>query len=136
MNLNKKGVQTHIVILLITSLIVTVLLLSIFGIFIKQDNENCQYVNFEITSSHVKNENSVDLQIKNTGGTRLYMKSIGDGVENRQGLFELGPEESGNLNIPAKSEIELIPIYTAPISKESFLCNRKSKEINVNTIMN
>jgi len=129
MKINKKGVHTHITIILIVSLVMSMFFVTILGALFKKDNQECQSVSYEILNKK-KQDNLLILDVRNLNTTsKLDLRLIGKG-EKKETLIA---GETKQLKIIVDGSLEIIPMLIT--RTEQIECNGKKIEINTNMLI-
>jgi len=130
MNINKKGIHSHITIIFISSVIMTVLFLTLFSSVFKNDHIKCQDINFDIVKSQ-KLDTGVKISLKNNMGVSINFDLIGDGTSR----VVLDSGKSTDFSVVSDSDVKIVPIYISSLEKEEFKCKGKTKSIDVSRLI-
>lgn len=130
MNINKKGVHSHIIIIVISSFVMTILFLTLFSSIFKNDNIKCQDLDFSVIKSS-KLDNGAKIRIKNNVGVPVNFDLIGDS-SSRVIVDGLA---TADFSVVSDSSVEIIPVYISIINKDEYKCKGKSLSLNINTLI-
>ncbi len=70
---NKRGVQSHLLIIVIVSAFMTLLILSVLSTIFISDPDGCQNLNFEILDSTCKEGGFINLDLKNVADKKFQL---------------------------------------------------------------
>ena len=129
MNLHKKAIQSHILILVSISFILTILVMTVFAPVFTVDHERCKDIEYVIKSKS-KMDGGVLLKIENKGNVATYFQ-----FNNKQNLAEeLKPKGSYDYRVLTQDKkLEVMPLYV-DYRKEVYKCRGKKISISLNTI--
>lgn len=129
MYFNNKGLQSHITLVMIVSLIMAVLIVSVLSPFFKVDHKNCLDYDFEIVEKCLDGDN-IKFKVKNNVEKMLYFNVSGEKV------LELNPKETNNFMYPSnEGNINIIPFFYGTIDKKVYECSGSRKTINPGRIL-
>jgi hypothetical protein len=128
---SKKGLQTHIVLLLVISLIMTIVIVSVLGSFFKNDHKNCLNYEFEIKDKCIDG-NSLKITIENTGNTIVNFQGSEYGNK-----FQLMPKESEVFGFSFRDKDNFIQVmpYFEDLQGEEFICRGKTVKVDLRRLI-
>lgn len=129
---NKKALQSHIIVIFITSLIMTALLIAVFNSFFTNDPPGCQHIDFTIQNK-CQDGNSISFEVVNNANKILKFK-LNDVIMNE---FRLNSEtRTKTIHFPNREKtVEILPYITNAIGEETGVCKGKSVKINTGVLM-
>ena len=130
MNINKKGIHSHVIIILLSSVIMTILFLTLFNSVFKNDHIKCQDINYKIIKSE-KTDSGLKITLKNDMNVGINFDIQSDSVK-RILLPKLSVE---TFSVKTDDKVDIIPIYITSIGKEEFSCRGKTQSINLDSLM-
>jgi hypothetical protein len=126
MILNKKGVQSHMLIIVIVSAFMTLLILSVLSTIFISDPIACQKLDFEIGVDTCKDGKILEVHLTNLAEGKV----INLNINNYQNVT-LEPSRTERFKIPNQNNDEsyvIIPFFED--IQGSQLCNGKKKKTN------
>ena len=130
MNINKKGIHSHITIIFISSVIMIILFLTLFGSIFKNDHIKCQDLDFNIVKAQ-KVDNGAKITLRNNIGVDINF----DLVTEKTTRVILGAGELKDFSINSDSSVEIVPIYISNVEKEEFKCRGRSKSFDISRLI-
>jgi hypothetical protein len=126
---NKKSIATHITLLIVISVVMTVFLFFTMDYFFRPDHENCQIFDFEI-GSQCKEGNIVKFNLKNNGDTSIYYD-----VNGKSGITNvILAKESKQIRALTQGEnIVFMPVVRE--NGESLSCRGRKTVINPEVLL-
>jgi hypothetical protein len=120
MYFNKKAMQTHILIILLISAVMTILILSVLSPFFKNDPQDCKLIEFEVKNK-CKDGRGISFVIDNLGNKKLLFKINGETSDK----YLIPSHEDRKISyIWQEGNIEILP-YFEDIQGNQYECNGK-----------
>ena len=127
---SKKGIQPHIIIIALISLIMSFFLMFILGIVYEEDHENCKLVSYEIIDACKRgNTGEVFLTIQNNKGLTQHLDIKGRSDIQSVSIPSLSIQ---NVEIKAGERLEILPKVDTGLNV--YQCKSKTEELNTITM--
>lgn len=108
MQTNKKAMQTHIIMLIIISSIMTILILSVLSPFFKNDPADCKLIEYEVVNK-CKESKGIGFRINNNGNKLLKFTINGQTSEK----YQIPPNDNTKLSYTSEEgNINIVPYLT------------------------
>ncbi|MDA3856481.1 MAG: hypothetical protein PF569_09575 [Candidatus Woesearchaeota archaeon] len=126
---NNKGMQSHIAIVFIVSLIMAILIVSVLSPFFKVDHKNCLDYDFEIEKKCLDGDN-IKFIVKNKVEKMIYFNVSGEKV------FELNPMETKDFKYTSsEGTVDIVLFFYGSIDKKVYECSSLKETINPGRIL-
>lgn len=130
MIISKKGLQSHMLIIILVSAILTFLVIGILAPLFVVDPAKCQSYKYEIVSK-CKADSTLEIEIKNVADNIIGI-NVNDVVEETLVIGESKVIRFYNKN----DKIFIIPFFKEALSDEIFQCKSQKENIDVRRVKN